>query len=58
MLEQILNFISFFIIFKADENLSEGKRKKAMLLIILFVVFFLAMIGLFWLLDTLNLQKF
>ncbi len=40
MLEQILNFISFFIIFKADENLSEGKKKKAMLLIILFVVFF------------------
>ena len=32
MLEQILNFISFFIIFKADENLSEGKKKKAMLL--------------------------
>lgn len=45
MVEQILNFISFFIIFKADENLSEGKKKKAMLLIILFVVFFLAMIG-------------
>ncbi len=39
MLEQILNFISFFIIFKADENLSEGKKKKAMLLIILFVFF-------------------
>lgn len=58
MLEQILNFISFFIIFKADENLSKGKKKKAMLLIILFVVFFLAMIGFFWLLDTLNLQEF
>lgn len=40
MFEQILNFISFFIIFKADENLSKGKKKKAMLLIILFVVFF------------------
>ena len=40
MVEQILNFISFFIIFKADKNLSEGKKKKAMLLIILFVVFF------------------
>lgn len=40
MFEQILNFISFFIIFKADENLSKGKKKKAMLLIILFVFFF------------------
>ncbi|MEE8806818.1 MAG: hypothetical protein SOI44_00185 [Lactimicrobium sp.] len=58
MLEQILDFISFFIIYKADENLSKGRKKKAMLLIILFVVFFLAMIGLFWLLDTLNLQEF
>ncbi len=28
-----------------------------MLLIIVFVVFFLAMIGLFWLLDTLNIQE-
>lgn len=58
MLEQILNFISFFIIFKADENLSKGRKKKALLLIILFVVFFLAVIGLFLLLDTLNLQEF